>query len=94
MKGMVNMNNLIIMRNQEVVGYYMAETGIGFRYAVLVKINYYDGAKYGFITTSGQVTKEYKTKRSMSKWAMEREWQEIKTTYHQAKCQEMIKSYK
>ena len=85
------MNNIILMRNQEAVAYYMNETGYGFRYGVLVKTSYHDGARYGFVTTSGQVTKEYKTKKGMIKWINDREWNEIKMDYHKNKCLEIIR---
>ena len=86
-------NQIIVKRNQEVVEHYMAETATGFKYAVLVKISGYNGVEYGFVTTSGQASKTYKTQRGMRNWVAQSvtDWQQITTDFHKAKCLEKVR---
>ncbi len=85
-------NEIIVKRNQEVVDYYMAEAVNGFKYGVIVKISGYNEVRYGFVTTSGQASKTYKTLRGMQKWVAQSvtEWQQIKTNCHKEKCLEKV----
>ena len=84
-------NQIVVLRNQEVVSYYMAKTEFGVKYGVLVKINGYNETKYGFITRSGVNSKTLKTQRGMANWLARNDWQQITTTFHEHQCQQLIK---
>ena len=84
-------NKIIVMRNEEVVNCYMANTEFGVKYGVLVKIDGYNEIRYGFATRTGKVTKTYKTLRGMQNWLSKNEWQQITTEFHQHQCQQLIR---
>ena len=84
-------NEIIVMRNEQVVEYYMAKTEFGVKYGVLVKIDGYNEIRYGFTTRTGKATKTYKTQRGVQNWLSRNEWQQITTEFHKNQCQKLIR---
>ena len=84
-------NEIIVMRNEQVVEYYMAKTEFGVKYGVLVKIDGYNEIRYGFATRTGKATKTYKTQRGVQNWLSRNEWKQITTDFHKAKCLEKVR---
>lgn len=80
-----------VLKNQEVLGYYMMERGFGLGFGVLVKTtDLYGNVKYSFITEALQLSKEYKTHKGMHKYVSERDWILIDNNILIKECQKRI----